>query len=356
MDPHIRWLRRHVLARVLTRLVVEGAVVAVLGSATGVLLGLDPLTAIMASVVAAHLYSLLRLGVAIWCNPVNHRYLSRWEDHSQHLRPSPPTKSAERPLDADLGRIGLRHLVRLDRSDMATDGYEVYASGSRLVLAAVGAGGGQCAILSRLSDGRLLVTSPDLVPPSHGVMINLAFEGSPSELVLRHIETLTRLRHQGLSTLPAGYDLLIDQLRLEWQAWDELGPIIGPLLAIDPRPQPHLLQARVPADLLWRRSSAPTTNGVVRHRFVGPAVQASPGAPLGGARSVVVEIEVPRPGPATGLVGLHVGPGPGQPGVARAEVSGDAAGDGRPGSGRIRRSGRRPPVSRARRRPVAAGR
>lgn len=309
MDPHIRWLRRYVLGRILTRMMVEGATAAVIGASLGLAVGLDPPAAMMAALAIAQLTWIVRLGVAIWFNPVNHRYLSAWDDQSQYLLPSPPSESAERPLDADLGRLGLCHLVRLDRPDIPTDGYEIYASGSRLVLAAVGAGGRQCAILSRLSDGRLLVTSAEVVPPYTGVMINLAFERSPSELVLRHIETLSRLRNEGLSALPSGYDLVIDQLRSEWAAWDELGPFIGPLLAVDPRRQPHLLQARVPADLLWRRSSAPTTDGVVRHRFVGPTVPAPLGSATGKGRGVVVHVEVPRPAAISTGGPLHTGSG-----------------------------------------------
>lgn len=265
MDPHVRWLRRFVLSRAVARVVAEAVAIAVAALAVALVIGVDPVVGIVLSAVVAQLFAASRLGAAILANPVNHRYLMAWPDDADRLQPTTDRGRAPGPLDASLAGDGLHHLVTLesfdpkhaDRPDrrQAIDRHEVYASPCRLVVATVGAEDRPFTVLSRLADGRLLVTSAEMVPPHCGLVINLSRRGSPAELILSHVEALDELRRRGLPAVRAGHEVVIDQLHLEWLSWNQLGPFVGPLLAVDPRRQPLLLQVRPSRGVLWDRSA-----------------------------------------------------------------------------------------------------
>ena len=119
MDPHLRWLRRLVIARTIERLAIE-ATIAGGGAALGATaLGWRPaeiLTTFLAvSVIAAG----LRFGLAVSTNPVSHRYLLQWTDPSATLRASDRT-GQHRPDDQvtrELEAGSFRFLARLERGD-----------------------------------------------------------------------------------------------------------------------------------------------------------------------------------------------------------------------------------------------
>ncbi len=106
---------------------------------------------------------------------------------------------------------------------------------------------------------------------------------------------------------------MTDQLRCEWEAWDRLGPFLGPFLAVDPRPQPHLLMVRLPNPLpnrLLEDSSPLDVQRFVRYRFrrswadqsvraVGMAETAGVG--MTGGPGVEVCVDVPQSNPTTGV-------------------------------------------------------
>ena len=161
-----------------------------------------------------------------------------------------------------LGELGLQPFACLGRSEPAAL-IPVYASTARLVFAAATPEGEPFVVLSKLSDGRILVTTREFVPPHERVVLNQNRRQSLGGLIESHVEMLDILRRMGLHVVESSSDVVVDQLRFEWEAWDHLGPFFGPLLAVGRRPKPFVLQARVSEEALWTRTSAQ------RRRLVG---------------------------------------------------------------------------------------
>ncbi|MGI9598448.1 MAG: hypothetical protein ACR2QK_19945 [Acidimicrobiales bacterium] len=282
MDPHVRWLRRHLISRVLGRLAVETAIVVAVTGLVTARAGVGPLLVGVTAVVGGHLFALARLSAAIVFNPINHRYLTRWLANDGGVRPRQVTATDQRgetALHSELAEIGLRPLLTLGSPEHGSL-YELHASPSRLIVTATASShsaGGSSAVagrsltaLSRLADGRVLVTSPEVIPPHRALLINRSGDPEPTELVLDHLDRLDLLQQQGLVAVGAGHDVVTDQLRFEWEAWNELGPFVGPLLAVDTRRQLHLLQVPVSAGQLWSRTTEAAVEQFVRHRFRAP--------------------------------------------------------------------------------------
>lgn len=263
--------------------------------ATCLLLAVDALPTAALGLVTIQVFGLARLVAAVLFNPVNHRYLMAWEDGSGRLRPTGADRTDRSPMDIELDHIALHHLVRMTvpgSDEEAADWLDVYVSPSRLVVATVD-GDDRLLLLSKLTDGRLLVTATETVPPHRRLVLNPTDETTTPRILLRHVERLHSLRPDGIEAVPTGHDTVVEQLRLEWSSWNQLGPFVGPFLAVDPRPQPHLLQVRPSAELLGGLNSPVEPDRVIRHRFRAPPVGQEP-APA----SPVVTVEVSQPSAA----------------------------------------------------------
>lgn len=273
-----------VLSRVLAETVVFGAAVAAWARTTD----LEVAVSAILVVLAGQSFVVVRIGAAMTFNPVSHRYLMGWlskpDGLLDRLRPTEGGPSDGGGLETVLTDIGLRPSAGLDwPDDEATAAGEnaeteaspdpwsrIYTSASRLILVTVGQSGQPLTALSRLDDGRVVVSSSSFIPPNRAVLFNQVSAKRPAPLLAAHIDRLEELRTQGLVAVAAGHDLVIDQLRHEWDSWNQLGPFLGPFLAVDARPQPHLLQVRPPPDELWQQAATMKVERLVRHRFHSP--------------------------------------------------------------------------------------
>lgn len=296
MDLHILWLRRFVIGRVLVRLVAESTALAFGVGAVLAVSGVDWLGVVAVSLLTAPIHVVFRVGTAITSNPLDHRFLMAWRDQSSALEPMPEAGRDTQPHDRILAGIGLEPLARLGINDgvATTVAYEVYRSPSKLVLVTVEAESGLTMALSRMTDDRILVTCEDFTPPGVEVLVNTApkvGEDDPNaiaDLVMHHVGRLDELKNMGLLSVPAGPELVAEQVRLEWRGWQFIGPFVGPLLAIDQRRIPHLLRVQPPRHELWERGLATETRHFIRYRFKGPT-------PPQGAVSRAPEITVNVP-------------------------------------------------------------
>ena len=286
MDPHLRWLRRLVVARVLERLAIESITLGALIGAAMVWADGSPIEVGGAVAAAMVAWPTGRLGLALVTNPIGHRYLLRWTDPSAGFEAAsgrgPATEEVARELD-DAGfrfRIRLRGRPGSDQTgvgpmaseagadDPSPPGLDLFeADGGRLVVSH--SDDGEVTVLSRLDDGRLLVTSEGFVPPVRTLVVNRIVEGGSrparrggarsDEVVgpalLSHVDRLLQLRRLGVETVPTGPSTVVALSRVEWQAWQELGPFLGPLIAVEPHGGLLRLQARVPADVVLARTS-----------------------------------------------------------------------------------------------------
>ena len=315
MDPHLRWLRRLVVARVLERLAAETILVAVVVGAGVAGARATPIEIGLAAAAAVVAWPTGRLGLALATNPVGHRYLLGWTDPSAGLRVAqgqgPTAVAVARALDD----AGFRFLARLrgsgglgptavdalgpptDAGDDPPPGLDLFqADGGRLL--AVHSDDGELTVLSRLDDGRLLVTSEGFVPPVRPLVVNRlgatrtgdrepdrgsldagadggGVHDAVGRALLAHVDRLLQLRRLGIEAVATGPPTVAGLARVEWQAWQELGPFLGPLVAIDGRRPGLRLQVRVPAETVLDRTAAADPSG--RNQRTEPAAGAAAG-------------------------------------------------------------------------------
>ncbi len=260
MDRHLRWLRRYVVTSVIERVVVEAVVVGVATAVVAAVGGSRPVEIALVAVAAAAASAVLRLALAVGTGPVTHRYLLRWRDPTAMLCPVPGG-----PTDRlDVG-TGLDFAVRLERVDAEVDpddgrrpGLDVYrVDDDRTLL--VRSDAGETTALSRLSDGRALVTADGFVPPVGALVVKRSVVDpgdDPIGVVLadhrRQRERLATMGVDGVGTEPGA---VLGLVRVEWRAWEELGPVVGPLVAVGPPARFRLgLAVDVPADLVLDRT------------------------------------------------------------------------------------------------------
>lgn len=299
MDAHIRWLRRRVITGVGGRilfefLLVSAATVVTLAAAGGGAAGRDRLAPTATAALAAGLTVVgLRLAWALATNPINNRYLLAWTDPSLELQPVPLLD----PLDAVPSETGLIFAVRF--ADPATGrsiGVHRNDSGSTILTAVDG--DREHTAISRLSDGRMLVTSANLIPPCGSVIINRCPAAGPSELLQSHSARLDELAGRGLEAIRTDNLAVTEQLHLEWRSWDELGPFVGPFVAVDHHRRPLAIQVGVDRDSLWTRTvGARSTNTVIADNKVVP-------------ESAPHTARIPTPGLITNRFGLIMAPAP----------------------------------------------
>ena len=115
-------------------------------------------------------------------------------------------------------------------------------------------------VVSRLADGRTVVTSAGFIPPTRRLLVQRAGGGPgqiPTDALINHVERLLTLRAEGIEAVATEVDDVIDLARAEWDAWQEIGPFVGPLLAIESSGRPRLgLQIEISDALIRDRTGA----------------------------------------------------------------------------------------------------
>lgn len=273
MDPHLRWLRRLVIARTAERLATEAVAVGVAIALGAVALDWHPADVVTMGFVATTATAILRLALAVATNPVNHRYLLRWTDPSERLGVVDDAVPDDDEVTRELQAGSFAFLARLAGSDPELRLDVHRAEGGRLVVSR--SEDGEITVLSRLEDGRLLATSAGFIPPTAQLLAQRA-GGRPGQIptdaIIVHVEGLLSLRAAGVEAVTTSIDDVAALLRTEWEAWQELGPVVGPLIAVGWRRRPHLaLAVEVPdrpiTDLLSiRESSVDATPGATQAR------------------------------------------------------------------------------------------
>lgn len=274
MDEALRWLRRYILVRATERAVAEATVIGLVAGTVAGFLGASAFETVLLGLVAGPVGATLRVLGALATNPVSHRYLLEWSDPSGLLRvaqtdqqgsgeagPGIDQRQPEVWLD---GASGFRFMLRLDLPESA-GGVDLFRhiSGQVMVIAGDRCGAGDrtlgdrdLTLLSKLSDGRLVVTSTALFPPRAGLLVNQVDSGQMLRLVASHRERLIGLVAGGASVTPTWPESVTDLFRLEWEGWQDLGPFAGPLVAVQPSGSDWArLQVQVPPEALWRHGA-----------------------------------------------------------------------------------------------------
>lgn len=306
MDRHVRWFRREVAVGVGQRLAAESVIAAI--ASLGLLLasGAGILLAIMVGIVAFPTFALVRVGLACISNPMTSAYLMRWPHPTGHVQPTEQTNIGSN-VDSDLR--ALRFVPRGAFNEWGGATTNLYTrSSSQLIVATTE--DDDVLVLSALADERLVVTCTQLVPPHEQLVVNRVDASDLRTVLGEHVDVIRHLHETSQPAVTAiGMDDVMRFLAIEWDSWDQIGPLLGPFVAIGQKRQPSLLQVRVPNDEILARTGTPEPRVTARRHDATPAI-----SPI----DAVAELDGPldalsEPTPIQAPTPLHPQPPPTQP-------------------------------------------
>lgn len=248
VDPHLCWLRWRLL-RWLARSVLLGVGVgAMLGSLVLVAGGRPAMSAVPEAVVGAQLVMGGVLGWAAATNPLGLGYLrSRLRDGAAVAQ----VGTIVPPVRPELDRFGLRPLGVVTVGPPALEaGLEVHRRPDGVVTALHSPTTGRLTLLSRLDDGRIVVTDDMATVPHQRLVVNVAPGGQPQTLMRSHLAVIERAAFEGCRLQPEGGVIVVEALELEHQGLAGLGALASFFDPTTVGRSLRLLPPLAPADLL----------------------------------------------------------------------------------------------------------
>ncbi|MFT7474763.1 MAG: hypothetical protein ACI81L_001694 [Verrucomicrobiales bacterium] len=261
MDRHVRWFRREIAVAVAQRLAIETVCVGLLTLVILLLANVGLLAAIAAALLVVPVSGVLRIGVAYVNNPTSSTYLIRWPRPSGSLSSVPQTNCGSK---VDLALNITQFEIYGTFSELGGAQVNVYTSTTSSLLVMTSSDD-DIIVLSGLSDGRLCASSTQFLPPHEHLVLNRLTTGDVRDLLASHYQLIGELTNiHDTRTVAPKIEFVVDLLATEWDAWEQIGPLLGPFVAIDTRFQPSLLRVAVSHDELRARSlstSPPTIAG-----------------------------------------------------------------------------------------------
>ncbi len=222
-DPHIRWIRARIV-RTVARLAAAGwAVVAV--AATGGLHWLRDLrwpVAVPVGALLALAPVALLLVRAVLANPFSVGWLRARRQANRRLE-----LGRAGDLAPPLGRSVTAVAAAWDRGDPPRPVVDLYR-GPGGVLVARYRGEGWLSVLSRLHDGRILITDAASPVPHSRLVVNLVPDGDLGSLLARHGEVAAALGAGGQPGQQTDPSLYLELRAVEEAALAQLGPRLAP--------------------------------------------------------------------------------------------------------------------------------
>ncbi|MCB0994987.1 MAG: hypothetical protein KDB21_07850 [Acidimicrobiales bacterium] len=251
MDPHVRWLRRTILASVLRWTVAVWGLSGAASWPALVLIGLSARESAAWAALAGQAVAVAYIAAALRTNPVGRRFLRRYLARRPEFVPS-VVDGDPHPAAAAVEACGL-FAVRSVR-DTATSGsvFDLYQTRNRVVLAAVGRETGSLAFMSLLEDGRYLHTCDLLTLPHAGLVVNTVRSGDAAQLAAAHSDALHRLADRGARPVPSPLSAFAAVQHIEYDAYRDLGPWLGAFCNLTGAPSARLLVRLDPAEVLER--------------------------------------------------------------------------------------------------------
>lgn len=245
MDRHIHWLREFVIRTVLVRVAIVAAAVT---AALQVILVLSSSHAVLSTlpwtILAGEATAVGLIALAITTNPLNRKFLRTFADAPVQLVASvgPDEMHANA---AELQQWQLRPVVVVtDPDNEAGMAFDLLQPANQLVTAAVNRATGSVALMSRLSDGRILHTTDLIVPPSESLVVNTQHGAGPGGLVSAHRAMMKQLVAGGVNPVPNGATLFAAAQAAEHAGYGELGSVVGSFLNVDANPSYFRLLVR----------------------------------------------------------------------------------------------------------------
>lgn len=246
LDPHVRWLRTRIQRTLARSTAVAWLVAAVVATA-----GLHRLGAARWAVAVPGGLA-LGLGVVVVAvaraaltNPFSVGWLRARRRANRRLQLGPVD-----PLAPPLGRSAAVTAAVWDRSEPPRPVVDLYHASGR-VLVARHRGEGWLSVLTRLDDGRILVTDTAAPVPHSRLVVNLVLDGDLDALLGRHGEVAAALGSSGAPGERADPALYLELRAVEEAALAQLGPRLAPFAnPFPPARQLRLLGPLPPAELL----------------------------------------------------------------------------------------------------------
>ena len=249
----MRWFRREIALKVARRLGVEVAVICAL--VAGGLFAADvEITFVgLAIVLIAPTFIVLRLLISCAVNPTSSSYLIRWPRPAGPLTPAEPTNAGS-AVDVALETAGFFSRGAFTEWGGATT--NLYDDASRRLV--MTSSDHDVIILTGLDDGRLCITTTNVIPPHERLIVNHDRQSDVGGLLASHGALVDEVTHKSAARrVDVNAHFVVQLLAIEWDAWDQLGPLYGPFVAVGNRPQPSLLRVRVSATDVRSRAMAP---------------------------------------------------------------------------------------------------
>lgn len=240
MDSHVRWFRREVGRLLLRRLAVETVAVVGIVVAGVAASGGSTQSVILATSATALLYPAARWAVGCLTNATSSSYLNNWPRPSGELVSVPQTNIGL-PVDIALTAAGLRFYDAYSEWGGATT--SVYGSHDPLLVTT--SADDDIAVITGLTDGRLCISTTQLIPPNERLIVNHEPASDVTSLLASHGTLVETLTTQGAEVADADINFVVDFLLLEWESWQQVGPFIAPFVDMDHRLHPSVLTVRV---------------------------------------------------------------------------------------------------------------
>jgi len=248
MDRHVAWLKRVALTRILVRLTLEAVLVGDLSLLALLATGTDRWVAIPWALVAGVVFAIVRFALALHINPVGYGFLKRFSEQRINHQIEVPLDLVEPTIEAAaasfLGSVNMHWLATVDDDAGLTTRLQLYRTDDRVIIGAVADDGSEPMFVSRLEDGRIVVSSKTFIPFRRGLIVNMVRRGRLRKVLESHVDALDLAIESGAELGRVEADAIIHVLTSEQDSWTQLGPFVGPFVSVSAKWRPHLLQTR----------------------------------------------------------------------------------------------------------------
>jgi hypothetical protein len=236
MDRHVRWLRDLTIRSVGERLLLEAGTVATMLAVILQVRGVSIALALLGSLLGAQLVVATRLTATVAVNSRRTAYLTRASQLDITTLELAPIGNQHAETGSILAHHDLWPLGQLQINATSDEpGVAVFQTTSRVALAIAGPAV-EPMLISRLNDGRIVVTSSDFVMPNEMLVVNRHARSTTDALVRLHAQAIHWLSRRWLVPVASGPELAVDLLVLEKQSFADPGPVLGPLVELSERP------------------------------------------------------------------------------------------------------------------------
>jgi len=275
MDRHVAWLKRVALSRTLVRLTLEAVLAGDLALLGLIARGTDRWVAIPWALVAGVAFAILRFVLALNINPVSYSFIKRFSEERINHQIEVPLDLVEPTIEDSaasfLNSVNMEWVATVGDDAGRITPLQIYRTDDRVVLGAIADDGSEPMFLSRLADGRIIVSSTTFMPFRQGLIVNMVRRGRLRTILESHVDALDLAIGSGGELGRVDADAVMHVLSNEQESWMQLGPFVGPFVSVSAKWKPHLLHTRFSPSRMLEMSIAVPVESPVMHLASAPA-------------------------------------------------------------------------------------